>query len=62
MDNTECGNCVWADIADKPRKIVSGGTILYQPPGSVICTCSNIKEISITDSGMRCSSYKESKM
>lgn len=54
----ECGNCIWADVSDKPRTIVKDNVTMHQSPGSIMCTCSSIKEIRITDRKMLCSSYK----
>ena len=59
MKCTECSRCKWADIADKPRTIIKGGTTIVQSAGSVNCTCKNIKEMTITDDGLCCSSWLE---
>ena len=54
-----CKTCKHADIATRPRTIVKQGMKLVQCAGSVICTCPNVKEISITDGEMKCSDYEE---
>ena len=59
MKCTECVKCAWADIADQPRRIVRGSTTIYQSAGSVNCGCGHIKEMTITDDSMVCSSFKE---
>ena len=55
----KCTKCKWADIADRPRVIVDGNTTIYQSVGSVSCTCKQIKQMTITDDGIVCSSYAE---
>ena len=59
MKNTECTKCKWADVSDKPRTIIKGNTTMVLSAGSVQCTCSHIKEMTITDDGMVCSSYED---
>ena len=54
-----CKTCKHADIATKPRTIVKQGMKLVQGAGSVICTRTKVKEISITNGEMKCSDYKE---
>ena len=59
MKCTDCKSCRWADVADKPRMIVRGNATMYQAVGSVNCTCAHIKEMTISDDGLICSSYEE---
>ena len=40
---SDCKNCIWADIAEKPRVIVKGNVTLHQSPGSINCTCPALK-------------------
>ncbi len=59
INSQSCKTCAFADIAKKSRTIIKRGAKVTQQAGGVICTAEHIKEITITDGRMVCSSYKE---
>lgn len=59
MKETRCENCLYAHILDKPRMVCCGDMVMHQCAGSIVCRCTHITSITITDDGMICSSFKK---
>lgn len=55
----DCVNCKYADVSNGERTITMGNMTLCQKSNGVICTCEQIKNITITDGKMVCSEYAE---
>ena len=58
MKQTDCHQCKYGDISDKPRTLTLGNTVIHQN-GGVICRCPKAGTISFDGDSFRCSSFAE---
>ncbi len=56
--NADCDTCAWAQYSDKPGIIVRGNKTIIHSGGTMRCTAGTIQNLTITDQGMYCSSYR----
>lgn len=54
-----CRDCIYGDVTNELREIRQGNITITQK--GVICTCNNVRNITITNGDMKCSNYEERK-
>lgn len=59
MKPMDCKNCIYGDVATKPRTIKTKTGVIHQNPGGITCRCKGIKSMSFTDGEMECSEFRK---